>query len=66
MRTTTERRLLTFVILTSEPSAKVREAAVSRRWSKISPLLVRRPWNLGPYHEATMIGGRTPTLGASR
>jgi hypothetical protein len=62
IRTTTERPLETLVTLTREPIGSEREAAVSSLGLKTSPLLVRRPLNSTPYHDAltTWPGGAAP------
>lgn len=55
--TTTERSVERSVTRTRDPNGKVLEAAVSLFSLKTWPLLVRRPSNPGPYHEAVTIRG---------
>jgi hypothetical protein len=52
IRTSTLLPFSRLVTSTRVPKGRLRCAAVSRWVSKISPLAVRRPWNLPPYQEA--------------
>jgi hypothetical protein len=52
IRTVTVRPFLGFSTLTIDPSGSVLDAAVIRLGSKRSPLVVGRPANSVPYHEA--------------
>src|SRR5262249_6862326 len=62
IRTSTERPFSGLVTTTREPSGRVFDAAVMAFWLKRSPVVVRRPLNPGPYHEASSCRG----LGAGR
>ncbi len=55
MRTTTERPFARFVTRARVPSGSERCAAVKPSASNRSPLAVRLPSRLAPYHDATTI-----------